>query len=148
MITGHVPYGGDNPTVVMKKHADKNCLLTPPDHINTKLSSGVGVVVETMMAKDRDKRYRNPDDLLLDLKALHAGERPIIADQKSDALDALAEGDSADESLVSSGVSAVTEAEKLEMAAIVNRRTNLLATFMILLGVSVVSNLVLLLTRS
>jgi serine/threonine-protein kinase len=148
MITGQVPYGGDNPTEVMKKHADKNCLLTPPDHINTKLSSGVGVVVETMMAKDRDKRYRNPDDLLLDLKALHAGERPIIADQKSDALDALAEGDSADETLVSSGVSAVTEAEKLEMAAIVNRRTNLLATFMILLGVSVVSNLVLLLTRS
>ena len=79
MVTGSVPYGGDTPTEVMRKHVDKNVTFTPPDHINTKLSSGLGMVVETMMAKNRENRYRNPDDLILDLKCLLQGESPMIA---------------------------------------------------------------------
>jgi serine/threonine-protein kinase len=146
MVTGRVPYGGDNPTEVMKKHVDKNCVLEPPDHVNTRLSSGLGVVVETMMAKDRDHRYRTPDDLILDLKCLLAGDRPIIAEAKADALEALAEGESAEEG-EPGGLSAVSEAEKQEMAAVVNQRTNILATVLILLAVSVVSNVLLLLSR-
>ena len=45
----------------------------PPDHLNTRLSSGLGMVVETMMAKNREHRYQTPDDLILDLKCLHPG---------------------------------------------------------------------------
>src|SRR5918997_1299830 len=79
MITGRVPYSGETPTEVMKKHVDRTTLLTPPDHLNTKLSSGLGEVVETMMAKNRENRYRSPEDLILDLKCLLQGESPMIA---------------------------------------------------------------------
>ena len=68
--------------------------LVPPDHLNTKLSSGLGMVVETMMAKNREHRYQSPDDLILDLKCLLRGESPMIAGQKPESLEALAEGES------------------------------------------------------
>ena len=92
---GHrpVPYDGETPTEVMRKHVDKNAMLVPPDHLNTKLSSGLGMVVETMMAKNRENRYRNPDDLILDLKCLLQGDSPMIAGQKPDTLATLAEGE-------------------------------------------------------
>ena len=93
MVTGRVPYGGETPTEVMRKHVDKNVDLVPPDHLNTRLSGGLGMVVETMMAKNRENRYRNPDDLILDLKCLLQGESPMIAGQKPDTLLALAEGE-------------------------------------------------------
>lgn len=146
MVTGQVPYSGDTPADVMKKHADKACLLTPPDHLNTRLSSGLGVVVETMMAKNRDNRYRNPDDLILDLKCLIAGERPMIAEQKSDALADLAGGDSAEEDgpVERSGVS---DEERREMAALVNARTNVIAILAVLLAASALTNLLFFLAR-
>ena len=142
MVTGQVPYSGDSPNDVMKKHVDKNVLLTPPDHLNTKLSSGLGEVVETMMAKNRENRYRSPEDLILDLKCLLQGEAPMIATKKAGSLENLAEGDTDDETGGhSGGGSAVTEAEKQQMAAIVNARANIIAALAILLGVSVVANL-------
>ncbi len=42
MVTGRVPYGGETPSEVMRKHVDKNVALVPPDHVNTRLSSGLG----------------------------------------------------------------------------------------------------------
>ena len=94
MVTGRVPYDGETPTEVMRKHVDKNVAFIPPDHINTALSSGLGMVVETMMAKNRENRYRNPDDLILDLKCLLQGDSPMIAGQKPDTLAVLADGES------------------------------------------------------
>ena len=82
MVTGRVPYSGATPQEVMRKHVDKNVHVDPVDHVNTRLSSGIGVVVETMMARNRDNRYRNPDDLILDLKCLLQGESPMIAGGK------------------------------------------------------------------
>ncbi len=137
MVTGQVPYTGETPSEVMKKHVDKNCPLTPPDHINQKLSSGLGVVVETMMAKNRENRYRNPDDVILDLKCLLQGDHPMIAEQKSDSLANLAEGEAMDGE---EGGSQASEAEMLEMAAYVNSRTNIIAALAILLALSVVTN--------
>ena len=46
-----------------------------------------------MMARNRENRYRDPGDLIIDLKALAEGSRPIIAEQKADTLAKLAEGD-------------------------------------------------------
>src|SRR4051794_31780082 len=93
MVTGKPPYDGETPNEVMRKHVDKNVILTPPDHLNTNLSSGLGMVVETMMSKNRENRYRNPDDLILDLKCLLAGDSPMIAGQKPETLATLAEGE-------------------------------------------------------
>lgn len=77
MVTGSVPFEGKNPSSVMHKHLKAD--LVPPDHVNPKLSAGVSEVIERMMAKAPGDRYKNCADLLLDLQAIHKGERPPIA---------------------------------------------------------------------
>ena len=144
MVTGKVPYSGETPSEVMRKHVDKNVLLVPPDHVNTRLSSGLGMVVETMLSKNRDNRYPTPDDVILDLKCLLQGETPMIAGQKLDSLASLAHGDAADETATDSFAGA---AEKEEMAAYVNAKNNLIAAVGILLGISVLTNVLLLLVK-
>jgi serine/threonine-protein kinase len=145
MVTGKVPYDGETPSEVMKKHIDKKTNFTPPDHVNTRLSSGLGEVVETMMAKNRDDRYRNPDDLILDLRCLLQGERPIIAHQKADDLAQLAEGEAPEEEF--EGSSSFSDEQMREMAAYVNSRTTIIVTLAVLLLLSVASNILFLLTR-
>lgn len=144
MVTGQVPYPGETPQEVMRKHVDKNTNIVPPDHVNTRLSSGLGVVVETMMAKNRDNRYRNPDDLILDLKCLLQGESPMIAGQKADALAGLAEGDAAEVEITGSPMA---ESERVEMAGYVNSRNTIIAALAAFLGLSLLTNIVVLLTR-
>ena len=77
LVTGRVPFEGATPAAVMHKHLKES--LTPPDHINTSLSSGLGEVVEVMMAKDRNRRYASTRDLLIDLEAIAAGQPPLQA---------------------------------------------------------------------
>lgn len=144
MVTGRVPYGGETPQEVMRKHVDKNSVLVPPDHVNTRLSSGLGVVVETMMAKNRDSRYRNPDDLILDLKCLIQDESPMIAGQKADSLAGLADGEAAEGEEAGSPVAV---GERLEMAGYVNSRNTIIAALAAFLGLSVLTNILVLLTR-
>ena len=146
MVTGRVPYPGETPTEVMKKHVDEKLELVPPDHINTNLSGGLGEVVEMMMARKRDDRYRNPDDLILDLKCLLAGEPPMIAQQKAESLAKLAEGESDDDAYDRDGGGA-SDQEMQEMAAVVNARSNIIAALAILLGLSIVSNVVFLVMK-
>ena len=92
LITGRVPFEAPTPTAVMHKHLKE--ALIPPDHINTSLSSGIGEVVEVMMAKDRDHRYPSTSDLLLDLEAIARGEPPLQARKQIDSglLTGLTEG--------------------------------------------------------
>lgn len=142
MVTGRVPYDGETPSEVMRKHVDEKSMATPVDHLNTRLSSGLGEVVETMMAKKRDDRYRNPSDLILDLKCLQQGERPIMAQQKADDLANLAMGD-ADED----AGPAMSDARMTEMAAYVNSRTTVIIALAALLAVSLASNIIILATR-
>jgi len=147
MVTGRVPYMGSDPNEVMKMHVDKNVQLVPPDHINTQLSSGLGQVVETMMARNREGRYRDPADLILDLKALLRGEPPIIAAQAVETLADLASAESDDESAEEEAVSLVTDEERQEMAAKVNTRDTIVVVLAIFLGMALASNILLLLTR-
>ncbi len=142
MVTGKVPYGGDTPNDVMRKHVDPKVTIVPPDHLNSRLSGGLGMVVETMMAKNREQRYQNPDDLILDLKCLQRDESPMIAGQKLETLVALAEGEPDD--VVAPGPS---EDQLVELASYVNNRNNIIATIVMLLAVSVITNLILLVVR-
>jgi len=80
MVTGKVPFDGANPSAVMHKHLKEP--LTPPDHVNDQLSAGIGEIIEVMMAKDPDERYRTTADLLEDLKSVAAGEPPMQARQR------------------------------------------------------------------
>ncbi|MCK4275306.1 MAG: serine/threonine protein kinase [Phycisphaerae bacterium] len=77
LVTGRLPFDAPSPVAVMQKHLKEP--LIPPDHVNTKLSAGVGEVVEVMMAKDHRMRYASTSDLILDLEAIAAGEPPLQA---------------------------------------------------------------------
>jgi serine/threonine-protein kinase len=77
MVTGKVPFEGNTPAEIMQKHLKQH--LTPPDHLNTALSSGLGEVVERAMAKNRKRRYPSTTDLLLDLEMIRRGEAPAQA---------------------------------------------------------------------
>lgn len=82
MVTGRVPFDGPSPSAVMHKHLKEP--LTPPDHINASLSAGISEIIETCMAKDRNKRYATTSDLLHDLEAVARGEAPLQARRKID----------------------------------------------------------------
>jgi serine/threonine-protein kinase len=92
-VTGRVPFMADDPTEVMKKHLKEQ--LIPPDHINTSLSAGVSEVIEVMMAKRREDRYSDAEELLVDLEALRAGQPPLRAHKRFDLseLEKLEEGE-------------------------------------------------------
>ena len=143
MVTGRVPYDGKTPSEVMRQHVDKSATFKPPDHINTSLSSGLGEVVETMMAKNREARYRSPDDLILDLKCLLQGERPLLAEQKVETLSHLSKGEAGDRE----GGSGATEAQLVEIAGYLNSRNSLITALAVLLALSIVSNVVFLAVR-
>ena len=82
MVTGRLPFEGPNPSAIMHKHLKQE--LIPPDHINTKLSAGIAEVIEMMMAKNRDDRYKNTKDLLVDLECIIKGESPLLARKRLD----------------------------------------------------------------
>ena len=93
MLTGRVPFMADDPSDVMRKHLRDE--LVPPDHINTSLSAGISEVVEVMMAKNKENRYSNCEELLEDLEAVRAGEAPLRARTRFDvsALQELSDGE-------------------------------------------------------
>jgi serine/threonine-protein kinase len=80
MVTGQPPFPGTKVDEVLKAHLEEH--LTPPDHLNTTLSSGLGEVVEFMMAKDPQQRYQTADDLIIDLECLLNGQPPKLARER------------------------------------------------------------------
>lgn len=131
MTTGQPPFPGKDVETVLRAHLNDE--LTPPDHLNDQLSAGLGEVVEIMMAKDRNLRYQNADDLIIDLECLLAGEPPKLARKKIEAsmLKGLAEGED--------------ETEPREPA---KPPWLWLAVLGGLLAISVIANVILLLRRS
>ena len=92
MTTGRPPFPHKDVERLFEAHLSEE--LTPPDHLNQQLSSGLGELVEFLMAKDRRKRYASADDLIIDLECLLLGEPPKLARRKIEAgtLRELAEG--------------------------------------------------------
>ncbi|MCP4261000.1 MAG: serine/threonine protein kinase [Planctomycetes bacterium] len=82
MLTGRVPFMAEDSADVMRKHLKEK--LVPPDHINTLLSAGVSEVIEIMMAKKKEDRYNDVEELLTDLKALREGQTPLQAHKRFD----------------------------------------------------------------
>ena len=82
IVTGRVPFMADDPTDVMRKHLKEE--LIPPDHINTSLSAGISEVIEVMMAKRKEDRYNNVEELLTDLEAVRNGQPPVRAHKRFD----------------------------------------------------------------
>jgi serine/threonine-protein kinase len=93
MTTGQPPFPYKDVDAVLQAHLKEE--LTPPDHLKQELSSGLGEVVEFLMAKDRRQRYRTAEDAIIDLECLLNGEPPKLARQRIEAatLRELAEGE-------------------------------------------------------
>ncbi len=82
MMTGKVPFEGPTPSAVMHKHLRE--ALTPPDHLNTKLTAGCAAMIEMMMAKKREERYQSCRELVEDIDRLMRGEQLQYAQQGLD----------------------------------------------------------------
>jgi serine/threonine-protein kinase len=95
MLTGRPPFSAATPQQVMQKHVCGT--LVPPDHVNPDLSAGVSEVVEVMMSRRPQDRYKTTEDLLLDLRAVAGGQPPRIAREnvgvRTDLLEGLARGE-------------------------------------------------------
>jgi serine/threonine-protein kinase len=138
MVAGKVPFDGTSPSAVMHKHLKEP--LVPPDHINRSLTSGIGEIIEVMMAKAADDRYPSMTETITDLEAVANGEPPLQARQKYDhsLLETLATG------------SKVSKAQA-EGDAVTGHTPRVSAHWVLALGVllaiSVLCNLVLVFTR-
>lgn len=73
MVTGRVPHDGATTAEVLHKHVDRETNLIPPQQINPAVSPRLSAVILRMLARDREERYRHPDDLILDLRGLLSG---------------------------------------------------------------------------
>jgi serine/threonine protein kinase len=93
MVTGRVPFMADDSAEIMRKHLRER--LIPPDHINTSLTAGTSETIEVMMAKRREDRYKNVQELLTDLQGLREGRPPLQAHRRFDVsmLEQLESGD-------------------------------------------------------
>lgn len=82
MVTGRVPFEAPTPSAVMHKHLKEP--LTPPDHLNTRLTAGCAAAIEMMMAKNREERYPSCKEVLVDLDLLARGQPPRYAQPSLD----------------------------------------------------------------
>eukprot|EP01025_Chloroclados_australasicus_P000508 TRINITY_DN1024_c1_g1_i1.p3 TRINITY_DN1024_c1_g1~~TRINITY_DN1024_c1_g1_i1.p3 ORF type:complete len:203 (+),score=49.31 TRINITY_DN1024_c1_g1_i1:51-611(+) len=136
MVTGVVPFDGKNPTSVMHKHLKAD--VVPPDQANPRLSGGISEVIEMMLAKKREQRYRSVKDLMDDLDAVTKGKAPPLAHR------GLNEADLA--SLSHLETASVAAPEEMQPAPPASGgsdfRTPLLIALGVLLAISLVINLV------
>jgi len=93
MVTGRVPFYHEDRRNILNMHLHTS--LTPPDHINKKLSIGISEMIEIMMKKNPEDRYQNVNILIEDIESLLKGDPPIRAHQSIDvsSFSPLASGD-------------------------------------------------------
>ncbi|MFH1732674.1 MAG: serine/threonine-protein kinase [Planctomycetota bacterium] len=75
--TGTLPFEGESAPVIMSMHMSEP--LEAPDKRNPGLSAGFSLVIQKMMAKNKDDRYQTPAKLLADLERVARGEPPQAA---------------------------------------------------------------------
>jgi serine/threonine-protein kinase len=80
MLAGQQPFQGEHAREVLVKHLED--MPTPLNRLPRRLSDGVSVVVETMMAKAKHDRYPTPADLIFDLECLLANKPPRLAQER------------------------------------------------------------------
>lgn len=133
MVTGRVPFMADDSAEIMKKHLRER--LIPPDHINTSLSAGLSEVIEIMMAKNKDDRYKDAAELLVDLESLRDGKPPLHAHKRFDVsmLEQLELGESVEE-----------DSEYVEEA--IARYKTIVAVLSVVCGLSILVILLMLIT--
>lgn len=74
MISGQVPFSGDNAVAVVTKHLTEP--LIPPRQRAPQISAESDYVITRMMMKDRAERYQKMEEVIEDLQAIRNGEPP------------------------------------------------------------------------
>ena len=97
MMSGKPPFDGEYAREVLVKHLET--VPKPLNRIGRGVSDGLSVVVETMLAKNRQDRYPTPADLAFDLICLQSNQTPRLAQERISlrTLEELAEGEAVEE---------------------------------------------------
>ena len=74
MVTGQTPFEGSTALAILNKHLNEE--LPWPADVNDDLTDDVCVLIQRMMAKDREDRYRSVLDLVHDIDLVIRGEEP------------------------------------------------------------------------
>jgi formylglycine-generating enzyme required for sulfatase activity/tRNA A-37 threonylcarbamoyl transferase component Bud32 len=77
LLTGAEPFSG--PTAFVITHQVLSEPAPDPRMLNKTIPAEVAALIAKAMAKDRDKRYRNADELLEDLERARSGQRLLHA---------------------------------------------------------------------
>ena len=83
-VTGRKPFDDDNPFAIIKNKL--NTKLVHPQDIDEELSANLCLVLDRMLAKNRQLRYQSYEELLVDLQVLIIGCKPAtmaIAEEES-----------------------------------------------------------------
>ncbi len=65
MLTGQVPFAGDSSMSIVLKHISQ--IPVDPQEINSRISDGLNHLILKCLEKDREKRYQDIEELLLEL---------------------------------------------------------------------------------
>ena len=74
MLSGRVPHTAETPLSLFRKIVDEKPL--PVRELNPSIPSDVAVIVEKMLAKNRDERYSSAKELRLDIQSVLAKREP------------------------------------------------------------------------
>ncbi len=77
MLTGHTPFDGQSPMVLMTKHLTEEPVAARKR--NPDVSKAASELVQTLMAKDKEDRHQTPTELLDDIERVLAGKKPSAA---------------------------------------------------------------------
>lgn len=80
LATGHLPFPGNNPVVIMTKHLQE--MPPAPHEREPAVSKQLSALIFKMMAKDPRERHQSPADLRDDCLRVQRGEMPLPAVQR------------------------------------------------------------------
>lgn len=76
MVTGNIPFEGDNPVAIALKHVHEH--PTPPRDINPSIPEALQTIIQKAMAKNPESRYQSAAEMRNDIMRLMEG-MPITA---------------------------------------------------------------------
>ncbi len=71
MLTGHKPYDGTTPYQIMQGHLQQE--FVDPTNLSEEIYPAVSQLVRKMMARDREQRYQNCDEITSDINRIMGG---------------------------------------------------------------------------
>jgi len=92
MVTGKVPFGGENPVAVAMKHIQDQ--IIPPRVLKEDLPLALEQIIMKAVEKDKANRYESAAEILEDLK--HAGENQLPSNSKQRKPDSPKNGEEVD----------------------------------------------------